>query len=335
MKRIGRGRPLRFVAAVGLGWVCVRLALTWPSTLPGPARSTAGPPPAMAVAEPRIAPIHRHGGTAMVVPARYRRAGGGAKLPDGTSSAPRIGADPPPPLSQTEGAGLVSTTSEAAAVPAVLRPPSRSDPRRWTGSAWLVLRPGQGIGAAPAAGQLGGSQYGARLVRTLDRQGRLAVFARVAGPLRGPGAEAALGLEWQPGAAPLRFAIEQRVGLDGARGGPGAGAVVGVDRAVAGFRLEAYGQAGAILRARFEPYADGAARLTGSVAAGRVATLRLGDGSWGAAQRGVQRLDVGPTLVASVPLGAAPVRIALDWRQRVAGRARPGSGIALTLGSDF
>ncbi|WP_204317143.1 hypothetical protein, partial [Klebsiella aerogenes] len=30
-----------------------------------------------------------------------------------------------------------------------------------------------------------------------------------------------------------------------------------------------------------------------------------------------------------------PLRIALDWRQRVAGEARPGSGPALTLGADF
>jgi len=28
-------------------------------------------------------------------------------------------------------------------------------------------------------------------------------------------------------------------------------------------------------------------------------------------------------------------RIALDWRQRLAGNARPESGLALTLASDF
>ncbi|MFN7029598.1 MAG: hypothetical protein ACK4PC_09535 [Sphingopyxis sp.] len=28
-------------------------------------------------------------------------------------------------------------------------------------------------------------------------------------------------------------------------------------------------------------------------------------------------------------------RIALDWRQRIAGDARPASGLALTLASDF
>ncbi|MGN7997569.1 hypothetical protein [Sphingomonas sp. 22176] len=200
---------------------------------------------------------------------------------------------------------------------------------------WLALRPGQGIGAAPAAGQLGGSQYGVRVVRALDRRGRVAAVGRLAGPLRGRGAEAAFGFEWRPARMPLRIAVEERFGLDGIHGGPGLGAVAGLTRELAGFRLEAYGQAGAILRARVEPYADGALRLARTVAAGRRTTLAAGIGSWGAAQRGVQRLDIGPTLVTSVPIGALQAHIALDWRQRIAGNARPGSGIALTLGSDF
>jgi hypothetical protein len=29
------------------------------------------------------------------------------------------------------------------------------------------------------------------------------------------------------------------------------------------------------------------------------------------------------------------VRLSIDWRQRIAGRARPGSGPALSIGSDF
>ncbi|WP_333573800.1 hypothetical protein [Sphingomonas sp.] len=220
---------------------------------------------------------------------------------------------------------------------AVLPPqPARSAPRRrWSGSAWLALRPGQGIGAAPAAGQLGGSQYGVRLVRALGSRGKLAAFGRVAGPMRGAGAEAALGLEWRPFAAPLRLAVERRFGLDGGPGGTGVGVVAGVDHGIAGFRLEAYGQAGMILRNRPEPYADGALRLTRAAPLARAAEPAIGFGVWGAAQRGAERLDIGPTVVARLPAGALHARIALDWRQRIAGRARPGSGIALTLGSDF
>ncbi|WP_241213565.1 hypothetical protein [Sphingomonas sp. ABOLE] len=242
----------------------------------------------------------------------------------------------PSPTSETQGAGAASAPEAVQAFPGQrLDPPAGAGPRRWSGSAWFALRPGQGIGAAPAAGQLGGSQYGVRVVRALDRRGRLAAVGRIAGPLRGQGAEVALGFEWRPAGIPVRIAVEERFGLDGIQGGPGLGAVAGLYRERAAFRLEAYGQAGAILRVRLEPYADGALRLTRTIAAGRATALAVGIGSWGAAQRGVQRLDIGPTLVTSVPIGALQTRIALDWRQRIAGNARPGSGVALTLGSDF
>ncbi|MDF7777793.1 hypothetical protein P1X14_21235, partial [Sphingomonas sp. AOB5] len=63
--------------------------------------------------------------------------------------------------------------------------------------------------------------------------------------------------------------------------------------------------------------------------------LSLGGGIWGAAQRDAQRLDIGPSAALAVPVAGQNLRIALDWRQRVAGDARPGSGLALTIGSDF
>ncbi len=336
MNRAGHGRPLRFVGTVGFGWIAIRMALTWPVPPPATGLWTAWPPPKSRVSPPFVAAIERKARIVRAAPVAYPWSGRGASILRLPASAPPNSTNPPPILQPTEGAGAISLPArEAPLPPPLIASAAKSGPRHWQGSAWLVLRPGQGIGAAPTAGQLGGSQFGARLVRTLDRQRRLAGFVRVAGPLRGRGAETALGLEWQPGAAPLRFAIEQRFGLDGMRGGPGAGAVIGLDRYLAGFRLEAFGQAGTILRSRIEPYADGALRLTRDIAARRRTTLRIGAGSWGAAQRGVRRLDVGPTLVAIVPIGTAPVRIALDWRQRIAGTARPGSGVALTLGSDF
>ncbi|OAN66010.1 hypothetical protein A7X12_14530 [Sphingomonas sp. TDK1] len=207
--------------------------------------------------------------------------------------------------------------------------------QRWQGSSWIVFRPGRGIGAAPGSGQIGGSQYGLRIAHALDTRKQVAAYGRIAGPLRGRGAEAAIGIEWRPSAAPLRVALEQRVGLDGTRGGPGIGLVGGVDRAMAGFRLEAYGQTGVILRNRAEPYADGAARLIRPLPGARAAGWSIGLGAWGAAQREAQRLDIGPTLVRSLSIGGIQARLALDWRQRVAGDALPGSGVALTLGSDF
>ena len=107
----------------------------------------------------------------------------------------------------------------------------------------------------------------------------------------------------------------------------------------AGFRLEAYVEAGAIARRAadggVEGFGDGAARLTRPIA--RVGKLRLdlGAGSWGAVQRGARRLDVGPTMGIVAPLGRKSMRLTLDWRERVAGDARSGSGPALSLGTDF
>jgi len=87
-----------------------------------------------------------------------------------------------------------------------------------------------------------------------------------------------------------------------------------------------------IRRDRAEPYADGAARATRRIGHGRFA---IGAGIWGAAQRDAARLDIGPSATLALPVAGRDFRFALDWRQRVAGSARPGSGVALTLGSDF
>jgi hypothetical protein len=210
-----------------------------------------------------------------------------------------------------------------------------SSPSRWSGSTWLVARAGTGLGAAPGGSQLGGGQAGIRLAYMLLPKQRLAAVARAVTPLRGKGAEVSLGIEWQPTRAPLRLVAEHRFGLGGTPGGPGLGAITGYDGPIArGFRLEAYGQAGAIRRTRIETYADGAVRVARGVIEGRV-RLAFGAGAWGAIQRDASRLDLGPSVTLALPIGGQQARLALDWRQRVAGDARPGSGLALTLGSDF
>jgi len=52
-------------------------------------------------------------------------------------------------------------------------------------------------------------------------------------------------------------------------------------------------------------------------------------------QRGAARLDIGPSLGLALPLGTRTLRLAADWRQRIAGPSRPNSGPALSLGTDF
>ena len=208
--------------------------------------------------------------------------------------------------------------------------------KRWSLDLWLIARGGSDRGAGFGGGELGGDQAGLRFAYALDRRHRLAAFARVDGPLAGRGREAAVGLDWQPTAVPERAVIEERVPLDGGKAAPAVGLVGGFGPVVRhGLRLEGYGQAGVVARHGGEAFADGAMRATRPI--GKVAGLSfdLGAGAWGGAQRDAARLDLGPTLGATVPIAHHAIRIAIDWRERVAGRASPGSGPALTIGASF
>jgi len=98
--------------------------------------------------------------------------------------------------------------------------------------------------------------------------------------------------------------------------------------------LDGYAQAGVVGAHRQDLFADGALRIARRIEVGRSALL-AGAGLWGAAQPGAARLDVGPHLALRVPAGATTVSVAVDGRLRVAGDARPGSGAALTLSTDF
>jgi len=171
----------------------------------------------------------------------------------------------------------------------------------------------------------------------LDRKRRLAVAGRITSPLGSGLREASLGIEWQPTRLPVRIVAEQRVALNAGKGGPAVGVVGGFGPLPigGGFRLESYAQAGAIHRDRTEGFVDGAAHLSHPVCAIGAVPIEFGAGLWGGAQRGAERLDVGPSLTAALPVAGRSLRLSLDWRERVAGRARPGSGVALTLGADF
>lgn len=350
----GRGRPLRFLALVLLAWSGTRTAVLWSRTgsLPEALHAlvpTTAPLTATTATATTTGPAAARAGMAVAVPLRPAPAAieaVQAAMPARPPTyAPRPESDP---RVQMALLGLIHYGAPEPVAPFRPAPRAampRSDvprfvpqsldrldplPDRWSASAWLVARGGMGPAAAPG-GQIGGGQAGARVAWLLAPRRRVALFGRVAAPLAGRGAEVSLGLEWQPSRAPVRLVVERRFGLDGTPGGAGLGVVAGLDAETSGFRLEGYGQAGAIRRSRTEPYADGAVRGTRLIAAGGEIRLAMGAGAWGAAQRDAQRLDIGP----SATLALRNLRFALDWRQRVAGAARPGSGPALTLGADF
>lgn len=325
----GRGRPLRFLATVIVGWIGFRVAMLWPQAGSLPAAIDAAlplvraGPRVMASVPSAIAASPRTGVTRPKPVADYPVSG-----KDGDSRLPLA----PSELLPFDRASLETLQFAPFPVAAMAVLPNRLDPLpdRWSLGMWIVARSGGAAGTAPG-GQIGGGQAGMRGAWRISSRHRIAAYGRLAAPLSGRGREAALGIEWQPVHAPVRLMVERRFGFDGDPDGTGLGAIAGIDAEWRGFRLEAYGQAGAVLRRRADPYADGAMRGTHVLDPAGAARIGLGAGVWGAAQRDAQRLDIGP----SATLAVRNLRFALDWRQRIAGEARPESGVALTMGADF
>lgn len=321
--------PLRFVAFVLAAWTGGRLAVTllW-SEAPAPvADGTPIRVATNAARAPDAAPMPAAASTSLGIsgeqplPASARRP---AAVPQvRQAGVTRIAAPDAVLLAGTEPA---DASAPAAPAPLPAPPPPGPVVRRWHGDAYLFLRNGDGPGLAPGA-QLGGGQAFARLSYALDHG--IDATARASRALRGKGAEAALGLRWSlPGRA-AGITIERRIALDRAgRDAWSAFVAGGVDgRRVGPLRLSAYAQAGVVGARRRDGFADGAARI--GLPAG---PATLGAGLWGAAQPGVARVDIGPQATVRIAPG---VSAALDWRVRVAGDARPGTGIAFTLATGF
>ncbi len=217
---------------------------------------------------------------------------------------------------------------------------------RWSADGWLLWRRD---GQSPAAGGVLTPSYGAsqagvilryRLVPGSDF--KPSAYLRTSSSLNGSAErEAALGFSLRPfGRLPLAIAGEARFTSLPGRNilRPAAFAVTELSpfRLPMGLRGEAYGQAGYVGGAFATGFADGQLRVDRRVTPLGKGELRLGAGLWGGAQKGASRLDAGPTLTISRPVGGtAAMRLAADWRFRVAGKAAPGSGPALTLSAGF
>jgi hypothetical protein len=219
---------------------------------------------------------------------------------------------------------------------------------RWSLYAYAYWRGNAGGGAAvaaPGAAQppvLGGSQLGLRLDRRLDAAGRVRAYARVtAAPMTGgrSAADAALGLAWRPAdALPVDLHVERREALaGGGRGQMLAYAAGGTqDRPLAlGLRGHVYGQAGVAGFGDPALFADGQLQVDRIVTDRADLRFSLGAVAAGGVQRGAAQLDIGPRAALSLPKLGEGTRLALDWRERIAGDARPASGLALTLSAGF
>ena len=325
-----RGRPLAFLAMVLIGWVAARFLLLMPDETIRPltlvskdmiATSAQARPFPNPVAASPLSSDRNANAKFFLVPSATARGESGGRVASQIVSATAAIAEgsagqlPPPVLSIVAPPGL----------PPIV--PLRASPPRWTASAWAIAR--DGGGGSLLSPLLGGAQAGLRIAYRLDDAGRAAMFARVNTPLNGGPAELAGGLQARPTRAPITVYAEVRAIRGDAA--PAVGVFGGGAIALPhDFRLEGYGQAGVIRRDGVSGFGDGQLRLVQVID-----RIEIGAGAWAAAQRGASRLDIGPSL--SVPIAADPLalRVTIDWRQRVAGNARPASGPAVSLGADF
>ncbi|MDB5699999.1 MAG: hypothetical protein JWL66_198 [Sphingomonadales bacterium] len=207
---------------------------------------------------------------------------------------------------------------------------------RLSGSVWALYRPDSGGAALGSGGTLGGSQAGARIYYEPGPRG-VALTARISAPLAvRDGREASVGVGLR--GRSVGILVERRVALD--RGGRNAMSVTaygGLYDVVLpeDFSLSGYVQFGVVGARRRDRFVDGAVRVIHPLAGAGGVKISAGAAISGGAQPGVLRGDIGPELIADVPVGARHVRITAGWRERVAGRAAPGSGPSVTTGFDF
>lgn len=246
---------------------------------------------------------------------------------------------------------LASPQRETAASPEDLSP--RGDGprlRRWSADGWLLLRGGdQAPGLVAGAASYGGSQAGAILrygfapASALHPQAYVRVSGAVSSRLRQN--EGALGLMVRPlRRLPIALLGEVRVltqpGLTRTR--PVVMAVTQLPPLRLPLRIEAeaYAQGGWAGGRDATGFYDLSATFQRRVARPLPGVqINAGGGVWSGGQRSITRLDVGPRIemrgMVGPPSRRIGVRVGVDWRFRVAGAARPGSGPALTVAAGF
>ena len=238
------------------------------------------------------------------------------------------------PLSRMASASMPGRrSSTTAARQSLPQPASKARLDRLQLSAWALLRGQPGPASLATGGTLGGSQAGARLTYYVSPL--LAASLRSSSPVGGGrGGEIAAGIKVTPfRSIPLSLTAERRQAIGKTGGGRSAFALFiegGVYQRpiVWGFDLDAYAQGGVVgVRSR-DLFADGGFTLTRPL----YGRFSAGLGMWGGVQPGLYRVDAGPRLSMRVRNN---MRVHLDWRQRVAGNAAPGSGPAVTLAADF
>lgn len=212
--------------------------------------------------------------------------------------------------------------------------------RRWSAGGYVFLRAAGSAdpGSVPV---LGGGQSGASLAFTPDPLAPrpLALTARATASNSGDSAaEAALGVRWQltPG---LTLSGERLVALStGGRNAWTARLAAGGSLRRGGVTASAYGEAGVVGTSPVTRYASAQFRAGYPVKIGPALELIPGAGVWSSLEQArttVDRVDAGPGVRLHWARAPLPVDLQVDYRFRVAGKAAPGSGPAVTLTTGF
>jgi hypothetical protein len=360
-------RPsLRFLALAVVGWIGVRAAAL--DMIPGGElfrieRGEAKTPPIVATQFPPIEPVALAPPAAAAeqyYPAAYEQPAARPVLipiyfpaPVSTPAAarsPHLDALLPEPRRAFYASSPALDDMPMSRLAAVSIPARRSVPVQITPdaqplrprldrlqlSSWALLRSQQtgvaGSRSLASGGQLGASQAGARLIYNFNRQ--LALSARMSSEVGRRGGEVAAGVRVRPLLAlPIWLTAERRQRIGRFGGGRSVFALF----AEAGlyqrplpwsFTFDSYLQGGVVGAKTRDLFIDGALAVTRPV----YRNFSLGFGIWGGAQPGLSRLDAGPRLTIQVRRN---LKVHADWRQKLVGNARPGSGPALTLSGDF
>lgn len=351
-----QGQPLVVFLLLLLGWTGFRVAV-WESPMPqiSPISFVARPPQlqrlsgrksAAKIARPHGARQRRILANQIYAPvSAVKRFTADVRAYAPSPVAANSG-DPPEVLPSAERVRPVESGAEGS--PQSQPYPQHAVPKpgtRWSLYNWLFLRPDAGLAAnaGPQIATYGASQVGAVLRYRLQQSSRFreAAYLRASKTLAADReAEIAAGLS----AVPFRgIPVAMHAELRATRGGlstelrPAAFAVtetppVTLPLGLQGVTYLAAGYVGGDFATAF---VDGQARVDGEVLNFSRSNVRVGAGTWGGAQKGAARLDIGPSASVDLQLGAVPARIAVDYRLRVAGTAEPRSGAAITLSTGF
>lgn len=342
------GAPLVFLGQVVGGWIAIRLLVALPvwylPTKPVAARRKAVAAPAypVATASPAIRPD---------APGTSRRAGMMARPRIFLAVPHMMGVNSrgqaPQPIAAVSGMAWneqapsdAVPSAEGAEIPGAVAHGAGAS--RWSATAWMLWRP-DGAGGLASGPLLGGSQAGVRIdYRLWTAGGRsLGLYGRLSRAFERPFAEeAALGVALRPVAAlPVALLAERRMRLgQGGRTGFALLAAGGIGPRAIGprFVLEGYAQGGVVGLPGADGFADGSLSLDYRLSpAASPPELALGAVVSGSVQPGAGRLDIGPQLRVRLPVAGGHLRLSAEWRERVAGDARPSSGPVLTLVADF